>query len=86
MTYTVRFRPRASKQLCELSTNVRATIARVIDALAENRRTPVAVQFKGTDLTRVRVRDYRVVYEIRGDVLLVLVVRIGHGPDIYCGA
>jgi len=31
----------------------------------------------------VRVRDYRVVYEIRDDVLLGLVVRVGHRGEVY---
>lgn len=39
----------------------------------------------GTDdeLYRIRVGDYRVIYEIRDDALLVLVVKIGHRREIY---
>jgi mRNA interferase RelE/StbE len=85
VSYTVQFRPRAAKQLKALPKGVRRTIAQVIDALAENPRPSGAVQLKGTDFMRVRVRDYRVVYEVRDDVLLVLVVRIGHRRDIYRG-
>jgi len=32
---------------------------------------------------KVRVGDYRIVYEIKEDILLVLVVKIGHRKDIY---
>ena len=85
MSYTVQFRPRAAKQLKALPKGVRKTIAQVIDALAENPRPSGAVQLKGTDFMRVRVRDYRVIYELRDDVLVVLVVRIGHRRDIYRG-
>lgn len=35
------------------------------------------------DLYRIRVRDYRVLYAIHDDVLLVLVVRIGNRRDVY---
>lgn len=85
MIYEVRFRPRAAKQLQGLPKNVRTTIARVIDALAENPRPQGAVALKGTEFMRVRVREYRVVYEIQDDVLLVLVVRLGHRRDVYRG-
>jgi mRNA interferase RelE/StbE len=85
VSYIVEFRPRAAKQLNALPKGVRKTIAQVIDALAENPRPPKAVQLKGTDYMRVRVRDYRVIYEVRDDVLLILVVRVGHRRDVYQG-
>ena len=83
MTYEIQLRPRAARQLRALPRNVRTTIARVIESLAENPRPAGAVQLRGTDLLRVRVRDYRVVYEVRDDALLVLVVRVGHRRDLY---
>lgn len=85
VTYRVEIRPRAAKQLRDLPRNVRTTIALVIDALAENPRPAGAVQLKGTGFLRVRVRDYRVVYEVVDDRLLVVVVRLGHRRDIYRG-
>lgn len=85
MTYTVRFRPRAAKQLGALPKGVRTTIAKVIDALADDPRPAGAVALKGTDFLRVRVRDYRVIYEVQDDELVVLVVRIGHRRDVYRG-
>jgi mRNA interferase RelE/StbE len=60
-------------------------MARAIEALAEVPRPPGAVQLKGTGFLRVRVRDYRIVYEIADDVLLVLVVRIGRRRHVYQG-
>jgi mRNA interferase RelE/StbE len=86
VSYTVRFRPRAAEQLRALPKSVTTTIAQVLDALAENPRPSGAVPLKGTDFMRVRVRDYRVVYEIRDDVLLVLVIRLGHRRDVYRGS
>jgi mRNA interferase RelE/StbE len=83
VTYWIELRPRAAKQLHGLLKGVRSTIAQVIETLAENPRPARAVQLKGTDFMRVRVRDYRVVYHVRDDVLLVLVVRVGHRRDVY---
>jgi mRNA interferase RelE/StbE len=85
VTHTVRFRPRAAKQLGALPEGVRTTIAKVIDSLADNPKPAGALQLKGTDFLRVRVRDYRVIYEVQDDVLLVLVVRLGHRRDVYRG-
>ena len=85
MTYTVEVRPRALKQLGSLPKGLRASIAQAIDALATVPRPPGAVQQKGTAYLRVRVRDYRIVYEVHDDVLLVLVVRVAHRRDVYRG-
>jgi mRNA interferase RelE/StbE len=55
-----------------------------IDALASDPCGPGTRKLTGSDiLCRLRVDTCRVVYEIRGDRLLILVVKIGHGRDIY---
>ena len=82
MTCSGEVRPRALKQLASLPKGARASIGRAIEALAEVPRPPGAVQVKGTGFLRVRVRDYRIVYEVQDDVLLVLVVRVGHRRDV----
>jgi len=35
------------------------------------------------DYYRIRVGDYRVLYEIRDRVLLVLVIKVGHRREVY---
>ena len=62
---------------------LRRVDARIL-ALAEEPRPPAAVKMQGPEgYYRVRVGDYRVVYAIEDDVLLVLVVRIGHRREVY---
>ena len=85
MTYTVEVRPRALKQLGSLRKGPRASIAQAIDVLATVPRPPGAVPLKGTAYLRVRVRDYRIIYEVHDAVLLVLVVRVAHRRDVYRG-
>ena len=76
------------------STRVRLTVTlpdappsrlrEAIDALAENPRAPGNVKLQGEgELYRVRVGDYRIVYQIQDAVLVVLVVQIGHRREIY---
>jgi mRNA interferase RelE/StbE len=51
--------------------------------LAQNPRPPAARALKGRPGLRVRVGDYRVIYTIQDEVLLVVVVTLGHRRDVY---
>jgi mRNA interferase RelE/StbE len=62
----------------------RRRIAWKIDRLADNPRPRGAKALKGPlSLYRIRVGDYRVIYQIQDAALLVLVVRIGSRGDVY---
>jgi len=62
----------------------RARIAARISALADNPRPPGVEKLSGaTEKYRVRQGDYRIVYEIQDDVLVVYVVRIADRKDVY---
>jgi len=54
-----------------------------IALLAENPRPPNAKKLKGRDAFRVRVGDHRVIYTIEDDILLIVVVTLGHRRDVY---
>ena len=55
-----------------------------IEALANQPRPTGAKKLKGRDdLWRIRVGDYRIIYEIRDRILVVLVVRVGHRREVY---
>ena len=59
-------------------------IADKIDGLAENLPNPDTTKMKGDNpFHKVRVGDYRIIYEIQEDILLILVVKIGYRKDIY---
>ena len=51
--------------------------------LADNPFPPGAKQLVGRSGLRIRVGDYRVVYEVNKAQLLVLVVQVGHRREIY---
>lgn len=86
MTYQVEFRPAAARELRKLGRTARDRIAKVIALLAEEPRPPAARMLTGDDtprLWRVRTGDYRVIYSIEDDVLLVLVIDVRHRRDAY---
>jgi mRNA interferase RelE/StbE len=63
--------------------SVQVRVARRIDRLADDPRDH-AVKLRGAeDVWRVRVGDYRVLYRIEADRLVVLIIRIGHRRDVY---
>jgi mRNA interferase RelE/StbE len=86
MEYDVIIKPSAEKQLDKLA---KATRIRVLDKLEDLRHDPRpegAVKLKrADDLWRIRIGDYRVIYQILDDRLLVIVVRVSHRKDAYKG-
>ena len=84
MTYTVTLSRAAARQLRKFEPQARRRIQAALDLLADNPRPPAAKQLVGgAGEWRVRTGDYRVVYEIDDDVLLVLVLTTGHRREIY---
>jgi mRNA interferase RelE/StbE len=87
MRYQVIFQPSAAKQVRSVSRAVYTRIIAKAESLALNPRPAGCEKLKGVEGTwRVRVGDYRIVYQIRDEVLMVLVVRIGHRKDVYRGS
>lgn len=84
MAFRVILTPRAEKQLAGLQPRDQRRILIRLEALAENPRPPGSVKLVGTDDGwRIRVGNFRVLYEIRDKELIVLVVEIGHRRDVY---
>jgi len=84
MKYTIKFRPAVEKNLRTLPQKDLIRIKRKIDALAENLPDRAITKMKGNNnFHKVRVGDYRIIYEIHNDTLVILVVKIVHRKDIY---
>lgn len=82
--YEVKIARRAVKSLARLPRREQQRIRAAIDLLADEPRPPGCVALKGEDRAyRVRIGDYRIVYEVHDDRLVVLVVRVGHRRDVY---
>ena len=88
MIYRVGFRPAAARELRTLDRSARDRISKVIALLGDEPRPPAAKMLVGDDtprLWRVRSGDYRVIYSIEDDVLLVLVINVRHRREAYGG-
>jgi len=83
MSYDVIFDPGALREFDKLPKAQQRRIADLIDSLAEDPRPARAEKMTGVDAYKVRVRDYRVVYAVKDEVLLVLVVKVGNRRDVY---
>jgi len=84
MAYAIEFKPAAFRQLEKLPREVQERIAVKIETL-RNDPFPAGCKklFGLPDLWRVRVGDYRVIYQVRRGMLLILVLTVGHRRDVY---
>lgn len=69
--------------LRKLDPPVQKRLHAAIALLAQDPRPPSSRPLKGRPGYRVRVGDYRVIYTIHDDVLLIVVVTVGHRRDVY---
>ena len=86
MAYSVQFSPAASRQFRRLTRALQERLQQGIDGLETEPRPSGVVKLKGeSDTYRLRLGDYRVIYEIHDTVLRVLVLRVGHRREVYRG-
>ena len=83
MSWSVRIKQSALKELSHIEKADRQWIATAIDDLAANPYKGSALKGELTGLRRIRIGSYRVIYEIRENELVILVVAVGHGRNIY---
>ena len=84
MTYRIVLTTAARKNLTALPKNMLGRVDARILSLADNPRPSGVAKLKGRkNFWRIRVGDYRVVYEVRDEMLVVVVIRIGHRREVY---
>lgn len=84
MPYRIEIPRAAAKELAAVEQPHRDRIKAAIQALAGDPRPNGCAKLAGLrDAYRIRVGTYRVLYEIRDQVLVVTVVKVGHRRDVY---
>jgi mRNA interferase RelE/StbE len=79
--------PAARKALADLPKRDQVRVDQRIQSLADHPRPHGSIPLKGTNrsLWRLRVGDFRVLYKIEDDRLIVIVIDIGNRRDVYRG-
>lgn len=84
MAYRLEIMPLAGRQMKKLSPSVRSRVDRAIQNLAGEPRPPGCLKLHDRrNAWRIRVGDYRIIYEIHDEVLFVLVIRVDRRDIVY---
>lgn len=83
MKYNILIERYAQKQIMKLDRKIIPVIKSAIFGLANNPRPQGYKKLKGEDAYRIRTGNYRIIYEINNDIILITVVSVGHRKDIY---
>ncbi len=81
--YTIVLSKKAQKQLDKLPNRIVEPILTAISSLEENPRPNGYKKLKGREAYRIRTGDYRIIYSVFDDELIVDVITLGHRKDIY---
>jgi mRNA interferase RelE/StbE len=83
MAYTLSILRRTQKEIADLPAHVRTQIRAGIAALMDDPRPPGCRKLTGREGWRIRVGDYRVIYEVDDASLSITVLHVGHRRDVY---
>jgi mRNA interferase RelE/StbE len=83
MTYTVTILRRAQRELANTPDSTLSHIRDAIRALGDDPRPPGCRKLTGREGWRIRVGDYRVIYEIEDSNDTITILHIGHRRDVY---
>jgi mRNA interferase RelE/StbE len=82
--YALTFRPAALRQLRKLDPQIIRRLKAAASDLCTDPRPNGAKALTGQHgWLRIRVGDYRIIYEVRDSELAVLVIQIGHRSQVY---
>ena len=81
--YRIVLSRQAEKTLKQLPDSILPRILERLQDLADNPKTHGAVKLKDRDAWRLRIRDYRVIYKVLRQELVIIVIKIGHRRDVY---
>ncbi len=81
--YKIEIKRSASKELNSLPNKEIKKIINSINQLIENPRPINSKKLSASERYRLRVGDYRILYEIEDLVLIVYIIKIAHRKDVY---
>ncbi|MBF2058334.1 MAG: type II toxin-antitoxin system RelE/ParE family toxin [Cyanobacterium sp. T60_A2020_053] len=82
--YQIKFKSSTVKEFKNLPSSMQKRIGDILEKMKQNPRTSGVLKLKGdSQLYRVRVGDYRIIFNIDDEQKLVKVTRIRHRQDVY---
>lgn len=82
-TYKIFFRKSVRKDFEQIPKKDLKRILKRIESLADNPRPKGCEKLSGQEKYRIRQGTYRILYTIEDDTLIICVVRVGHGKEVY---
>lgn len=83
-SYQIEIKPSASKELEKLPSPMVARVVAAINELAGNPYPQGVKKLTGFERTyRIRVGDYRVLYDVYENILVIEIIRVRHRKDVY---
>ena len=82
-SYRLEFKKSAIKELNSLPNKEIKKIINAINQLIEEPCSLNSKKLTASEVYRMRVGDYRILYEIKDNVLIIYIIKIGHRKDIY---
>lgn len=83
MNYSLSIKQSAFKALAKIDAPQRKRLIEAIDKLKTNPVAGSVLKGEFSGLRRIRVGDYRIVYEVHEEKLIILVIRIAHRREVY---
>jgi len=82
--YKVEWKNSAKKELKRLPRQVIVKVISAVEKLLDNHYPAGSKKLVGTEHTyRLRTGDYRIVYSIQNDRLIIEIIRVAHRKDVY---
>jgi mRNA interferase RelE/StbE len=82
-SYRIEFAKGVRKDFREIPSSDANRILEKIDSLSVNPRPPESKKLTNDNSHRIRIGNYRVIYDIQDEVLIVLVLKVGNRKDVY---
>lgn len=82
-SFEIRFRESVAKDLRHLPNKDVRRILKRIDALRNEPRPTGCEKLSAQERYRVRQGVYRIIYEIKNEELVIIVVKVGHRREVY---
>ncbi|MCK5580621.1 MAG: type II toxin-antitoxin system RelE/ParE family toxin [Candidatus Omnitrophica bacterium] len=83
MTYNIEVKKSVLKVLKKIPREDQIHIAKTIKGLADDPRPAYCLKLAGSAYYRIRCGNYRIIYDVQDDKLIIIILKVGHRKDIY---